>query len=447
MAVEIIMPQLGLTMTHGTVTRWLKKEGDPVAKGEPVVEILSDKASFEVESPADGILLKILVPEGEVVAIATVIAYVGQEGEEIAAGAEGAAPLDPAAAAAGPAERDKTGPGAGEKKERDREGRLFISPRARRAAREKGLAEDGLRDVSGSGPRGRITEKDVLTRATPLARKVAEAHGVDLAFVQGTDVGGKVTREDVLRHAGEDRKAGRVQAGGFDVPVLKVVPLEGVRKIIAERMSQSAVTKPHVTLTTEADMTEMLSLRKKINEIDGDGGGVSVTDIVLKVSSMALEKHPEVNATLDGNDIKILAQINVGIAVATDRGLIVPVLREANKKLLGLVSREARDLITRAREGRLKPDDLYGGTFTVSNLGMYEIDAFTPIINPLESAILGVGRMVPKPVVVGGEITVRTMMALSLSFDHRVLDGAPAAAFLRTIKQLLENPLRLITGV
>lgn len=445
MAVELIMPQLGLTMTQGTVTRWIKKEGDPVAKGEPVVEIMSDKASFEVEAPADGILLKVVVNEGDVVPIATVIAYIGQAGESVGAGAPAVPPAGPGLeaqpSAAGGAQRG-TAPAP-------EEDRLLISPRARQAARQEGLTGEDLRRIEGSGPGGRRTEKDVLNyvKATPLAHRVAEAHGVDLAGVQGSDVGGKVTRQDVLRQAGEAAKAGDAPAAVLDNPVVKSIPLEGVRRIIAERMSQSATTKPHVTLTTEVDMNETLALRQRINSSVISGGSISVTDIILKVSALALEKHPEVNATLDGNVIMLLEKVNIGVAVATDRGLVVPVVKEVNRKHLGRISREARDLITRAREGKLMHDEMFGGTFTVSNLGMYEIDAFTPIINPLESAILGVGRMVPKPVVVSGEIVVRSMMVLSLSFDHRVLDGAPAAAFLRTIKQLLENPLQLITGV
>lgn len=444
MAVELIMPQLGLTMIQGTVTRWIKKEGDPVAKGEPVVEILSDKASFDVEAPADGILLKVVVNEGEVVPIATVIAYIGQAGESVGAAAPAVTSPRPGREA-----QSSTGGGAQKGTAALEEDRLLISPRARQAARQEGLTGEDLRRIEGSGPGARRTEKDVLNyvKATPLARRVAEAHGVDLAGVQGSDVGGKVTRQDVLRQAGEAAKAGETPAAVLDNPVVKNIPLEGVRRIIAERMSQSATTKPHVTLTTEVDMNETLALRKKINSSVMNGGSISVTDIILKVSALALEKYPEVNATLDGNVIRLLEKVNIGVAVATDRGLVVPAVKEVNRKHLGRISREARDLIMRAREGKLKHDEMSGGTFTVSNLGMYEIDAFTPIINPLESAILGVGRMVPKPVVVGGEIVVRTMMVLSLSFDHRVLDGAPAAAFLQIIKQLLENPLQLITGV
>ncbi|MEW6425655.1 MAG: dihydrolipoamide acetyltransferase family protein [Bacillota bacterium] len=449
MAVEIIMPQLGLTMTHGTVTKWLKKEGDPVRKGEPVVEIMSDKASFEVEAPADGVLLKIAVPEGEVVPIATVIGYIGQAGEKV--DGPQADVFRPEPGRADGELRDEEAKAGGvpplEEKEEIRGERLFVSPRARRAAREHGLSEEDLRKIAGSGPHGRIREKDVLARVTPLARRVAEAHAVDLSGIRGTDLGGKITRQDVLEKIKEAEKAQDIGEAGPGIPILKVVPLAGVRKIIAERMSQSAFTKPHVTLTTEVDMTEMLSLRKQINDASTDAGVISVTDIIVKVCALALERHPEVNAALEGNEIKLLARINIGIAVATDRGLVVPVVKEANRKALGQISREARDLITRAREGKLKPDELQGGTFTVSNLGMYEIDAFTPIINPLESALLGVGRLVKKPAVREDEITVRTMMILSLSFDHRVLDGAPAAAFLRTVKQVLENPLRLITGV
>lgn len=448
MAQEIIMPQMGLTMTQGKVVRWLKSEGDSVYKGEPVVEIESDKAVFECDSPGDGVLLKIVISEGETVPVATVIGYIGQAGETISDGIlEGKEENEKVTSTWEVKEKGKKESGSREKEGQEERGRILISPRAKRIAQQYGLTEEELYNITDSGPQGRLTERDInsyieknKTKFTPLARKVAEEYGVELLDIQGTGIGGKVIKQDVLDNIRANEKVIQTTS---EMQTLKVIPLEGIRKIVADRMIYSVLTSPHVTLTTEVDMTDMIELRKKINTSVKSDYKVSITDILVKVCALALGKHPEANAYIKNNVINALANVNIGIAVATDRGLLVPVIKEANKKSLGQISIESKDLIQRARNNKLRPDEMTGGTFTITNLGMYGIDVFTPIINPPESAILGVGRMVQKPVVLDGQITIRTMMTLNLSFDHRVIDGAPAAMVLQTIKQIIEKPQNL----
>lgn len=429
MSVEIIMPQMGLTMTEGTVIRWLKSEGDCIAKGEAILEIESDKATFQVESPEEGTLLSILVPEGEVVPIATVIGYMGDAGEQVLS-----VP------------------------------RVFISPRARKVLGEKGLPKDVILEISGSGSNGRIIEKDILlyaekqgVKATPLAKKMADDYGMNLDDIKGTGLGGKVISQDVLNVARPETVTSFIEQKAAipvnvtkvgDEEVLEILPLTGIRKIIAERMHYSTTTIPRVTHTTEVDMTEMTALRKKINSSLKGGDKISFIDIMVKVGSMALERHPKANARLDIEGIKLLANSHIGLAVDTEAGLVVPNIKQTNKKSLRRISQESKDLIERAKLGKLLPDEMTGGTFTISNLGgpKHGIDGFTPIINWPEATILGLGRMIDKPWVVNGEIMIRRMMFLSLTFDHRIIDGGPAAEFLHTIKELLENPMEMILG-
>ncbi|MHB1042598.1 MAG: 2-oxo acid dehydrogenase subunit E2 [Eubacteriales bacterium] len=449
MAVEVLMPQLGLTMTAGTISRWLKKVGDCVEKGEPLLEVMTDKANMEVESPASGVLLKVLAQEGLTVPITEIIAYIGEQGEETG---DAPAPAGAGSTPAGGEEPRKQTPAL--TPERDKGDRNFTSPRARRAARELGVSLAGL---AGSGPGGRIVERDVVARAgvqqngaekagavrlTPLAKKVAESCGIAAAELTGIKAGGRVTREDVLA------LHGRKTAAAEEAPaqVITTIPFSGIRKLIADKMSLSVHTAAQVTLTTEVDMTETVRMREQLlPEIEKTGGSrISYTDILVKVAARALSEFPRLNATLRGDCIELVRAINVGVAVAAENGLMVPVVHRADALSLKEICARTKDLVDRARRGKLRPDDMQGGTFTVSNLGMYEIDAFTPIINSPEAAILGVGRMVQKPVVVRGEIAVRWMMYLSLTFDHRLVDGAPAAEFLRRVKRLLENPYTLL---
>jgi pyruvate dehydrogenase E2 component (dihydrolipoamide acetyltransferase) len=338
-------------------------------------------------------------------------------------------------------------------------GRQFASPRARMRAREWGV---DLAFVAGTGPGGRIVERDVQAyvesqpKATPMALKVAADLGVDLATVTGTGVGGKITREDVEAAAAAARPAApavsvptAVSVPAFKLPAAEVastVPLSGLRGIIAERMAFSAHTAARVTLVTEVDATAFVEARTRLKEAVSEEWGFApgYTDLLVLIVARALREHPYVNARLNGDVIERLAHVNVGVAVDAERGLLVPVLRDADQLGLCELGTRFREVVGRAREGKSLPDELSGGTFTITNLGMFDIDAFTPVMNPPELAILGVGRIQPKPVVLEGEVVVRQMVTLSLAFDHRLVDGAPAARFLQRIKRLMENPYLLL---
>jgi pyruvate dehydrogenase E2 component (dihydrolipoamide acetyltransferase) len=277
-------------------------------------------------------------------------------------------------------------------------------------------------------------------KASPAAKKLAEEHGIALEDIEGTGPGGRITREDVLKAVESKAAAPAPAAPAAEAAKVedKRVPLAGMRKVIADRMAESFRTAPHVTVDMEVDMSQAAAFRKALNEVAPEK--VSFTDIIVKIVARALEDFPVVNASLQGEEIVYNGQVNVGVAVALEDGLIVPVVKNANKLGIAAISQQVKELAAKAREGKLSPDEYKGGTFTISNLGMFGVDSFTPIINPPESAILGVNRIQKKPVVVNDEIVVRPMMNLSLSFDHRLIDGAVAAQFLQRVKALLENP-------
>ena len=459
MATEVILPKLGQTMEEGTIVEWLKQEGDEVKRGEILFTVESDKATLEAESPGRGILRKILVPEGETVPVLTVVGVITRTAEEDisgfgAPGAVAAAEVETTvpAAAEGPIEEPTEAPLT----TRPDGGRLFASPRARMRARELGV---DLAQVTGTGPGGRIVERDVyahaesLPKATPMAVKVAADLGVDLATVTGTGVGGKVTQEDV-RAAAQPVEAAPAAVAPAPAAAVKVapaevaatVPLSGLRGIIAERMAASAHSAARVTLVSEVDATAFVELRGQLKAAVSEAWGFApgYTDLLVTIVARALREYPYMNARLNGDVIEQLTHVNVGVAVDAERGLLVPVLHDADQMGLRELGTEFRALVGRAREGKSLPDDLSGGTFTITNLGMFDVDAFTPIMNPPELAILGVGRIVAKPVVVEGEVAVRQMMTLSLTFDHRLVDVAPAARFLQRIKRLIESPYLLL---
>ncbi|MDK2855319.1 MAG: hypothetical protein PWQ41_552 [Bacillota bacterium] len=448
---EIVMPKLGLTMTEGTITAWLKPDGSEVKKGEPLLEVATDKITNKVEAPGDGIL-KILVPEGSTVPVAGRIGYLLAAGESLPAEAGSAAPqaaeqAGPAQVSAAPAKAAASPPGA------EREP-IKASPAAKRLAREKGV---DLNLVQGTGPEGRITEKDVeaylaqktaavqpapaeatvarpaaeglTVRATPTAVRLAQELGVDLAKLAAEK---RITKEDVLA---------AVLAEGE--PAEKRVPLAGMRRVIARRMKESWSIAPHVTINMEVDMSRAKQIRAELNATATPEEKVSFNDLVIKAAARALTEFPMVNATITETEIIYHQDVHMGVAVALPDGLIVPVVRHADKKDIRTVARETKDLAGRARSGQLKPDEATGSTFTVTNLGMYGVDHFTPIINQPESAILGVGCIKDRPVVVNGSIEVRPVMTLSLSFDHRLIDGSVAAEFLGRVRELLENPYGL----
>jgi pyruvate dehydrogenase E2 component (dihydrolipoamide acetyltransferase) len=450
MAKEAIMPKMGQTMEEGTIVEWFVKEGDQVKKGDPLFKFESDKAALDAESPANGAVLKILHNAGAVVPILEVVALIGEPGEDISSylSAEAAQAEDTPTAEQPPAAATPAAPASPSVAPLRAPGeRVFASPRARRVAREAGVDWTAL---AGSGPQGRIIERDVEAyiaarpKATPMAGKLAAEAGLDLAGLAGTGSAERITRADVVRITRSDMgraTATQAQAG----TVSQTTPMSGIRAIIAERMSAGAQTTAPVTLTTEVDASRLVEMREgfKKSPLAGDITP-SYNDILVLIVGRVLQEQPNMNVRLADNQIERLAYVNVGVAVDTERGLLVPVIRDVQIKGLGQIASDFRELMNRARQGQSLPDDLTGGTFTITNLGIFDIDAFTPIINLPECAILGVGRIVEKPVVKDGQIAVGQRLALSLTFDHRINDGAPAARFLQRIKQLIEQPYLLL---
>ncbi|MED4040896.1 2-oxo acid dehydrogenase subunit E2 [Niallia taxi] len=449
MANEIFMPKLSSTMATGTLLQWFKEEGEAVDIGEPLFEIMTDKINIEVEAYDQGILLKKYVAVDEEVPVNYVVGYIGKSEESVPAESPGQA-------------------GGGTKEEGTSESNQSVSlensqaavnsskksakPRATPAARH--LARVNKVDlvfINGSGPNGRVQKKDVIfhldeaqssAKSTPLAKKIAEAAQVDLSTVEGSGVNGKIVKADVV-HVITPKP---IEANTLFGDKENRRKLSGMRKIIADRMAQSAYTAPHVTLTTEVDMSKVKELRAVLIPVleKQTGLKISFTDILIKAAGTAISRHPQINVSIEGDEIVQHNDVNIGLAVAVQDGLMVPVIKNVPAMGLAAVTKAAKDIGKRARENKLLPDQLKGSTFTISNLGMYAIDVFTPIINQPESAILGVGRIQDKPVAINNTIEIRPMMTLSLSFDHRAMDGAPAAAFLTELKQILENPFELL---
>lgn len=405
MAKAITVPQLGLTMEKATITTWMKQQGDNVHKGEALCIIETDKVNFEIEAPQPGILVKVMAEEGGVFPVGEVIAVIAQTGE--------AFDLDDLIRQA-------------------REERGSLPPSTVIPA---GVPPGAPASVS--PPKGRGERPEI--KVSPLARRIAEEKGVALEGITGTGPGGSITKEDVLKAF---ELKGKVSLQASLLLVSKKVPLKGVKKVVAERMASSWHTAPRVTQVMEVDMTEVVRFREENRtHWESKGVRVSLNDILIKVVSQVLMEYPEVNSSLKGDEIEIYGNVNMGIAVATERGLIVPVLRNAHQKSLLEIAREGSTLIQKTQEGKVGPDELSFGTFTITNLGTFGIDLFTPIINQPESAILGVGKLDRKVKVLDGDkIAIRSVMNLCLAFDHRVIDGAPAARFLGRLKEILENP-------
>jgi len=429
MATELLMPKLGMTMEEGTIVTWFKKVGDSVAEGEILLEILTDKVNMEVEAPAAGQVLAIIAAEGDIVGVNKPIAYIGQPGEKVESHAAEALKTQEqhtAQVAATTAAPVQSAEGIG--------GKVKASPAAKRIAREE---EIDLRAVPPSGPGGRIIAVDVTNyKASPLAQKIAQDKGVDLAEVTGTGIGGKIVKADV--------ESAVTKLGSKTKSVCK--PLAGMRKVIADHMAD-AWAAPHVTHNMEVDMSGMVELRKKLIPGIEKRIGVkpSYNDLIIKVVAKALREYQQViNARLHSDGLEICDEVNVGMAVALPNGLVVPVIKNADTLSIEEITKRAKELATQAKEGKLLPDEMSGGTFTVTNLGMYGIDTFSPIVNAPEVCILGVGQLQDKVVAKDGEMIIQPRMSLSLSFDHRAVDGAQAAEFLRRIKELLEDYLQLI---
>jgi pyruvate dehydrogenase E2 component (dihydrolipoamide acetyltransferase) len=446
---KITLPKLGETVEVSTIEKWRKNEGDKVAVGDVLCEITTDKATLEVESYHRGTLLKILAPAGKELPVGTLIAVMGDEGEKIpddilaqagaAAPAKKAAPRDAAArASAAAAEAPVVASG----------GRIVASPRARRAAGELLV---NLTLVRGTGPGGRIVEADVFAhakggkggkavKASPVARKMAAQMGVDLAAV--APAGGKVMKEDVLRAASAPAVSAVVPPPVPGKPG-EVVPLSPMRRIIAERMLLSKQTIPSYYLEMDADVSDLVCLRNKMNAREGVQK-VTFNDFILKACGAALKLFPAVNSRWVEGGVERRAEVSVGFAVALDDGLIVPIVRNVDQKSLEQVATEAAGLVERARSKKLQTQEYQNGCMTVSNLGMFGIRSFIPVVNPGESSILGLGMIGDRVVFRQGGIQVRKIMAMTLAVDHRLVDGALGAQFLEVIRDALEAPQKLV---
>lgn len=462
MATSIVMPQMGYDMKEGTVVRWIKKEGDDVARGEVIAEIETDKATVEFEAYVAGTLRKIVVDEGVTISVGTVIAVIGDPNEELPAGIEGNAPAAEAPAATPPVAPAPSSPN-GAAAVPANTGELRASPIARRLAREKGI---DLAAITGTGPGGRIVEADVLAaadapaspppsaappaadgelRASPIARRLAREKGVDLTTVTGTGPGGRIVEADVLA-AADSAPAPGAAAAPVPEPVAGSdrAELSRMRQTIARVTSDSKREAPHFYVASDVDMTKAMALRRDVNDEMDAESRVSVNDLVIKASALAIGKFPKFNAFFRDDHLEIHASVNIGIAIALESGLIVPGINGCEGLSLVEIAKASRDLGDRARNGTLRNEEYTGTTFSISNLGMFDVDSFTAIIYPPHAAILAVGAVKEQPVVRGSEIAIAEIMKATISVDHRVADGAEAAQFLVEIKKLLENPVSLL---
>ena len=414
MSSQVTLPRLGQGMESGTIVRWLKAEGDPVEKGEVLYELDTEKATQEVEAEATGVLLKILAGEGEEIEVGKTIAVIGEPGEEVPAAAPEPEAEEPAAPAEAPAAKDEA-PAA---------------PAEAPAAKAEAPPEPVPAARSENG--GRV-------KASPLARRIARERGIDLASLRGTGPEGRIVAEDVER---AEKTAAPVAVAAAPVPTgdVEVVPLTGMRKAIARRMTE-AWAAPVFQITMTAEMTAAIRLREGLVARMAEGDAKpTYSDILTKVCAVALRRHPAVNALFAGDEIHLIPTANVGIAVAVPNGLVVPVLRSCETKTIPQLANERAELVGRTRSGGLRQDDLEGGTFTISNLGMYGVERFVAVLNPPQAAILAVGAIEERAVVRDGEVVARPVLELTLTCDHRTVDGATASEFLRTVKQFLEEP-------
>jgi pyruvate dehydrogenase E2 component (dihydrolipoamide acetyltransferase) len=419
MADVVTMPKLGFDMAEGTLVRWVVQEGEPIAKGAILAEIETDKATVEVESGFEGIVARHLVPEGEIVPVNTPIAVIAAPGEKLddqVVLGEDAKP-----AATPPVEK------------------VEVSPTALATSEQFSKEESEL-------PGG--------VKASPLARRMAEERGINLSLVRGSGPGGRIVKRDIETYvpAAVSKEAppqlksapALVEMPGAPVYESQSVPLNRLRMAIGRRMTEAKQQVPHFYITHEYDMAALLSLRQEVNRFLPDDEKTSVNDYILKAVSLALREYPNLNASLMGDQVVRHGQVNVGVAVAVEGGLLTVVCRDTDRKSVRAISADVRSKVARAREGKVKPEDIEGSTFSVSNLGMFEVEHFIAIINPPEAAILAVGSVKDVPVVANGQIVPGKRMKATISVDHRVSDGAEAAQFLQALKKYLEEPLRLM---
>ena len=442
MATQVIMPKLSPTMEEGQLSRWLKKEGDKVSMGEPLAEIDTDKATMEMQALANGVLRKIIIKEGESAPLGQLIAVIGEPDEDISAmlANSGAAPKAVAAAPEAKPEQ-ATAPAT-------------VAETAATAKPTNAASKTAAPDGNGSTPAQPTSTSDRLI-VSPLAARMAAEAGVDLRSLTGSGPGGRIVKRDIEAAMSKAEAPAPAQASGAVVkfPVRKPgateasafvdEPISEIRRIIAKRLVTSLGPIPHFFLTSEIEMDRAAEMRRNINELDSELK-LSINDIIIKVAAAALIAHPQVNASFQEKTVRYYERADIGVAVAIEDGLITPVVRSADQKSLSEIAREVRDLAERARKRKLKPEEYTGASFSISNLGMFGIDEFTAVINPPEGAILAVGAMTAKPVVRDNQVVVRQMMRVTMSCDHRVIDGATGAKFLQTFKKMLENPLYLL---
>lgn len=457
MATKVIMPKQGLQMTEGTITKWIVPEGGKVEVDQPLFEMETDKLTIEITAPASGTLLKIVREVGDVVPITEIIAVIGEPGEDYSSLLPGkaAAASKQVEAAAEEVKKPATAeaPAGNRVVSRDPSERVFVTPRAKTTAAEK---EIDYLEVDGTGPEGLVIERDILAhmeeaannkiRISPVAAKIAKANGIDLSLVNGTGTSGRIMKEDVEKFL--EAKAGTTSfaassatAAGASGRKETVVPVKGMRKVISDRMMESLHCMAQANHRMKVDMSEAMKLRAQYKQA---GIKISFNDILTKVVSKALMEFPYMNSSMIGDGIILKDYVNMGLAVAVPNGLIVPNIKDADLMPLTEIAAASADVIQKALEGKLNPDEYSNGTFTITNLGMFDIDEFTAVINPPECGILAVGKIVKTPVVEDDNIVIKPLMTLSLTYDHRIIDGADAAKFLQRIKQLLMNPYLLL---
>ena len=437
MATKVIMPKLSPTMEEGQLSRWLKKEGDKVSMGEPLAEIDTDKATMEMQALANGVLRKILIAEGQSAPLGQLIAVIAEPDEDIASLLTEA----PAKAASEPKQQPEQ-----QQQAQEKPAPAPVPPQAKAAAagsaQAAGTVENGRQPQTSQPDSARLI-------VSPLAARMAADAGIDLRSLHGSGPGGRIVKKDIEAALTQPKAAPQgypraVETGRFQqASGYRDEPASEIRKTIAKRLVTSLGPVPHFFLTTEIEMDRAAEMRKGINALDPDLK-ISVNDIIIKVAAAALIQHPAVNASFQEKFVRYYEHADIGVAVAIEDGLITPVIRSADEKSLSEIAGEVRELAERARSRKLKPEEYTGASFSVSNLGMFGIDEFTAVINPPEGAILAVGAMAAKPVVRDNEIVVRQMMRVTMSCDHRVIDGATGAKFLQTFKKILENPLYLV---
>ena len=439
MATQVVMPKLSPTMEEGQLSRWLKKEGDKVSMGEPLAEIDTDKATMEMQALSNGVLRKILINEGESAPLGQPIAIIGEPDEDISELLKTAAAATPTKAETAPEELPES----------------EAAPAVETPAKEPKPAPP----FSTDGKRAQAPSPDTSGRIliSPIAARMAAEAGIDFKSLQGSGPGGRIVKKDIESAMSSKQDRAPMKAGLRPMPRLaekgavygpsayRDEPISEMRRTIARRLVTSLGPVPHFFLTSEIDMERAADMRHSINELYPDLK-LSINDIIIKVAAVALIQHPQVNASFQDKVIRYYEHADIGVAVATENGLITPVVRAAELKSLTEIAGEVRELAERARARKLKPEEYTGATFSISNLGMFGIEEFTAVINPPEGAILAVGAMAPKPVVKETEIAIRQTMRVTMSCDHRVIDGATGAKFLQTFKQIMENPLYLFVG-